>query len=69
MSGAAKQSRRDPTLREMRATLSRLHGEATNQGRDTDVGKMFVRAYEHMAWLLDAFLFDTDDWLDDGGRA
>jgi hypothetical protein len=30
--------------------------------------QLLERVYDHFAWLLDAFLFDTDDWSDDGGR-
>ena len=60
---------RDPTVREMRATLARLYSEVDNHGRSTQTGAMFQRAYDHMAWLLDSYLFDTDTWANDGGRS
>lgn len=59
----------NPTVREMRATLTRLYHEIENVGRGTQSGKLFERAYDHMAWLLDAYLFDVDSWQDDGGRS
>lgn len=60
---------RDPTLREAKATLTRLHQEIFNYGEGTEIGRLCSRAYDHMAWLLDAYLFDTDTYQDDGGRS
>lgn len=68
MAAAKATKPRDPTLREMRATLSRLWWEAQNVG-SKDTTALLVRAYDHMAYLLDAYLFDTDDSADDGGRS
>ena len=65
----ATETPRDPTLREMRATLQMLWHEADNVGRERQSGKLLVRAYNHLAWLLDSYLFDTDEWADDGGRS
>ena len=74
--GSGKASRRtkpdeprDPTLREMRATLQGLHYEIDNHGSDSQTGRLASRAYDHMAWLLDAYMFDVDDTADDGGRS
>lgn len=59
---------REPTLREIRATLMRLHREIDNHGPETRTGVEFARAYDHLAFVVDAFLFDVDDNADDGGR-
>ncbi|MFL5312249.1 MAG: hypothetical protein ACJ79H_17590 [Myxococcales bacterium] len=59
----------DPTLRELRATLGRLWHEIDNHGRDTELGRVFKRTYDQMAFLLDAYLFDVDPDADDGGRS
>ena len=57
-----------PTLRELRATLSLLYMEVDNVGAKSQIGQLCSRAYDHMVWLLDAYLFDVDDSADDGGR-
>lgn len=58
-----------PTLREIKATLTTLFHEIYNYGPDSQIGRECARAYEHMSWLLDAYLFDTDPYQDDGGRS
>lgn len=58
----------DPTIREMKATLTRLDAEIDNYGAGSDTGRLAKRTYDHLAWLLDAYLFDTDSFQDDGGR-
>lgn len=60
---------RSPTIREMRATMVRLLSEANNHGVETEIGRLLLRARQQMWLLLDAFLFDEDDWDDDGGRS
>ena len=65
---SAETTQRDPTLRQMRATLSRLWSEIENTG-SKDQRAFMRRTYDHMAWLLDSYLFDTDEWADDGGRS
>lgn len=68
MSDKAASTPRDPTLREIRATLERLHTQIANYGEESEIGRLSDRAHGHLAWLLDAYLFDTDPYQDDGGR-
>jgi hypothetical protein len=57
----------DLTVRELRATFHRLRAEAINIGPG-ETARLLGRTHDHLAFVLDALFYDTDQWDDDGGR-